>query len=551
MPLTVLSDENVQDVLNSLTKQDVLDMHKKLADALHSYSTATDTADSGCCQSNQPHRLQIKLKNGATTLFMPSISDNGLGIKVVTLSEGSDKRGKIVNLPTKDSRPGTPTSPSSPSLRRSLSPASSSARSSSQSLRHSSTGGSSSLSSSTTPAHRSSVSTTSTTTSATDVSAHTLPEIKAEKPAPEDSATTTSPCGTLTLLSENGQPRAIVSARTLTAFRTALASCLLLKARRHCHTMTVFGAGKQAYWHIHVALLLRGSEIHHLHLINRSFDRAAKVYKMLGTQHNQDIQNIFLEGKIKPEILTPEFREYDRLSKEAVRASDVIMCCTPSTTPLFPASYLTSTEARRKARYIAAVGSYKPHMQELPVELLHQAVRGPEERHHGLHHRTAGEGGAVVVDTIEGAMTEAGEIIKSGIGGQGVVELGELVMLKRSHWAEKAEKEELERDRREREGQKKESSGGHGLSHLFSHKRDDSQDSRGSSDKTQERKRSKSRGKRDDGVQISDGGLQEWLQRGNVVYKSVGIGLMDVVVGMAVVELAEQRGIGTTFASFT
>lgn len=554
MPLTVLSDGDVQQVLDSLIKQDVLDMHKKLADALHSYSTATDTADSGCCQSNQPHRLQIKLKNGATTLFMPSVSDNGLGIKVVTLSEGSDKRGKVNNLPARDSRPGTPTSPISPSVARSSSPVSTTARSSSPSLRHASTGGSS-ISSSATLAHRSS---TSTSTAST-VSSHTAAgssfqapvEVKAEKPKPEDAATTTSPCGTLTLLSESGQPRAIISARTLTAFRTALASTLLLKARRHCHAMTIFGAGKQAYWHIHLALLLRGAEIHHLHLINRSFDRAAGIFKSLASQRNADIRNIFLDGKIKPDIVTPEFGEYSRLCKEAIRGSDVIVCCTPSTAPLFPASYLTSTEARRRARYIIAVGSYKPHMHELPIELLHQAVRGPEERHHGLHHRTAGEGGAVVVDTIEGAMTEAGEIIKSGIGGQGVVELGEIVMLKRSHWAEKAEKEEQERQRREREGRKKEEGGGHGLSHLFRHKREDSRsESRQDRAPSQERKRSKSRNRQDEDVQISDGGLQEWLQRGNVVYKSVGIGLMDIVVGMAVVEIAEDRGLGTTFPDF-
>ena len=557
MPLTILSDDDVQEVLDSLDKQDVLNMHKALADALHSYSTATEPADTGCCQSNQPKRLQIKLKGGATTLFMPSVSDDALGIKVVTLSEGSDKRGNISNLPVRasseSSRPNSPTAPASPINGGNHSPVPRSPgtpRSHSPSLRHSSTGGSS-ISSSTTLAHRSSTSTRSTASS--EKTAAGPYSHLAQIP---DDPSTTSPAGTLTLLSNTGQPRAVISAKTLTAFRTALASTLLLKNRKHCHTMTVFGAGRQAYWHIHLALLLRGSEIHHIHLINRTFDRAALLYKALGGQRNREIRNIFLGGKIRPEILTPEFGEYSRISADALKASDVIFCCTPSTTPLFSASCLTNSEARKKARYICAVGSYKPHMQEIPIELLHQAVRGPEDHHHGpFHHRTAGEGGAVVVDTIEGAMTEAGEIIRSGIGGRGVVELGELVMLKRSHWAEKAEREEQERKRREAEGQKKDSGGGHGLSHFFKDKRADSRNSSpaGGRARSGDRKRSGSRGagNADVSVQISDGGLQEWLQRGNVIYKSVGIGLMDIVVGMAIVQIAEERGLGTTFENFS
>lgn len=246
--------------------------------------------------------------------------------------------------------------------------------------------------------------------------------------------------------------------------------------------------------------------------------------------------------------------------KENVRAADIIYCCTPSTSPLFPAEHLTSTEGRRKARYIAAVGSYKAHMQELPIEVLQQAVRGPEEaKHHNggpfhIHKATAGEGGAVIVDTIEGAMRESGEIIKSGIGGLGVVELGELVMLKKAHWAEKAEREEKERGRKESEGRDKHHGGGHGLAHLFHgnkmrSKSRDSKASDGSGGSGHKRSKSKS-GKSGDVVMDHDGGLHTWLQRGNVVYKSVGIGLMDVVVGMEIVRLAEERGIGTSIDDF-
>ena len=167
-------------------------------------------------------------------------------------------------------------------------------------------------------------------------------------------------------------------------------------------------------------------------------------------------------------------------------------------------------------------------MQELHEDILKQAVADPvhHSKHVHVHQRHAAEGGAVVVDTIEGALKESGEVIKAKIGGQGVVELGELVMLKRNHWAEKAEKERLERERQMVDG-KLNNGGGHGLGHLF-HKKD--------SDKKY----------KDEG----DGGLREWLVRGNVIYKSVGIGLMDVVVGMEIVKLADARGIGTTISNF-
>ena len=38
--------------------------------------------------------------------------------------------------------------------------------------------------------------------------------------------------------------------------------------------------------------------------------------------------------------------------------------------------------------------------------------------------------------------------------------------------------------------------------------------------------------------------------RGNVIYKSVGLGLMDVVVGEELIARARQQGIGTTIENF-
>lgn len=523
MPLTVLSDKDVQAVINTLDRSAVHRLQEILRDALHSYSTALEPAESGCCAENQPSRIAIKGKNGATTLFMPAAADNASGCKIVTLSE------------TNQGASGASTT-------------SSYFPESSDSTTVSSTG-------STSGTREGSVtSATSSSSASTKQSNLTVPIYDATTPLPPEPASKTQPIGSLTLLDDEGQPRAIVSAVTLTAFRTALASTLLFKLRSSVHDVAVFGAGSQAYWHIYLALLLRGDEIHHLNVINRTFPRAQRLYIQLARSENPAVQNAFLGGKLKFSILTPEFGEYTRLLKDYVRASDVIFCCTPSTTPLFPAGHLTHTAGRRKGRYIAAIGSYKPHMQELHVDILRQAVAGPaaaadKPTSTFLHlgHRHTSEGGAVVVDTIDGAMSEAGEIIHSGIGGRGIVELGELVMLKRSHWAEKAQREARERDRAAHQGKEHHHDGGHGLGHLFhlGHRAADAPADAPAP------ARSKSQARRDREAQAQhDGGLRDWLERGNVVYKSVGLGLMDVVVGMELVRIAEAAGLGTTVADF-
>ena len=44
--------------------------------------------------------------------------------------------------------------------------------------------------------------------------------------------------------------------------------------------------------------------------------------------------------------------------------------------------------------------------------------------------------------------------------------------------------------------------------------------------------------------------LALWLETGNVLYKSVGLGLMDLSVGMHLVEFAKEKGVGTFVQGF-
>lgn len=300
------------------------------------------------------------------------------------------------------------------------------------------------------------------------------------------SSPSTTPRGSLTLLDSAGSPIGLINAEELTAFRTALAASIILSRRTHVHTLTVFGAGKQAFWHIRLALLLRGHDIKHVNIINRSFVRARNLMQAFYS----DADHERLRSDAKFSILSSDFGEYPRLLKESVRKADVILCCTPATEPLFPPEYLTATEGRRKGRYVSAIGSYTPQMCELHPDVLRQAVASTQHAHHHHHHKHAASEGVVVVDSLTACLKEAGEIIQAGLTPEQLVEVGELLMVK------KAALKEMEM-------------GGEG-----------------------------------------EKGLREWIEKGNVIYKSVGLGLMDVCVGEDVCRLARERGIGTVIDGF-
>ncbi len=92
-----------------------------------------------------------------------------------------------------------------------------------------------------------------------------------------------------------------------------------------------------------------------------------------------------------------------------------------------------------------------------------------------------------MVDSLEACLKEAGEVIQAGISAEQLVEVGELLMVK------KASMKEIEM-----------------------------------------------------GTGPGEKGLRDWLMKGNVIYKSVGIGLMDICVGEDLVALAMEKGVGTS-----
>lgn len=429
MSLTVLTDSDVRALLLTLKRDDILELQHNLAGAFHEYSTGNN--DAGCASDYQPHRTVITRKCGQTTLFMPASTGTTVGMKILSVRSDPPKREASVSSAT---------------------------------------------------SNLSGLSLTPASTVASDDTKSSISGSTFSPPASIASDQSTTPRGTLTLLDFYGRPMGVVNAEELTTFRTALAATMMFNKREHVHNVTVFGAGKQAFWHIRLALLLRGPEVKHVNIINRSFDRTTKLM-----QEFYDTNHVEWRQNVKFSALSPQFGEYGRLLKEQVRKADVIFCCTPSTDPLFPAEFLNSTEGRKKGRYISAIGSYKPHMVEIHPDIFRQAVQ-PEHQHH--HHKHAPRGGVVIVDSLESCLKEAGEIIQAKLKPEHLVEIGELLMVK------KAAMKEVEL-------------GGPG-----------------------------------------EKGLVEWLVKGNVIYKSVGMGLMDLVVGGDLVTLARERGYGTTIKDF-
>ncbi|TVY75896.1 Uncharacterized protein LSUE1_G004676 [Lachnellula suecica] len=530
-PVTILSDDNVKQLLHDLRKHDVEAMMSSLETALHQYSLGT--GQEGECSNNQPERITVETLDGNTTQFMPSMTTSTLGIKGEILAPHSFWYRQTLIYFTVVTVPAVQDDTSSDS------------------------------------------------------------EYDAKSINPSNS---TSPRGALTILSSTGEPTGFVNAEELTAFRTALTSSLLLVRRSKVKTLTVFGCGKQAYWHVRLALLLHGSTIKHIHFINRDFSSKARDIMKDFYKYNPLIREREGWSHTDFSILTPYYEEYARVLKDQVRAADVIFCTTASTEPLFDHSILTNTEGRQKGRLIVAVGSYKKSMIEIPREVIAQAVKRHGSGHH-LHKR-AQEGGAIVVDTIACAKY-TGELSQANIQHHEVVELGELVMLE--HMPQSPVLEETETLPRasleslslgssspsfsrsfsfKRRSSTVESgdttsgsstSGHHSLSNILPkifHKKDTqhtssppaspsiaASNSTGRSGSTSTNTSStsapsKHRKRKEKKQSARENEMSDWLSKGNVVYKSIGLGLTDLVVGGDLVQMARERGVGVTIERF-
>jgi ornithine cyclodeaminase/alanine dehydrogenase-like protein (mu-crystallin family) len=174
----------------------------------------------------------------------------------------------------------------------------------------------------------------------------------------------------------NGTPRAVLDGTTITAMRTGAASGLAtrLLAREDARVCTIFGAGVQGRTQLEAVCAARSIE--KAYIYDPSTAASAKFADEMGRQ---------LSLEIHPES-SPE---------KAVRDADIICCASISETPVFNDGDLPA------GVHINAVGSYKPHVQEVPAEMVLRSRLYVDHRESALE-----ETGDLIIPIRQGLMTE-------------------------------------------------------------------------------------------------------------------------------------------------
>lgn len=183
---------------------------------------------------------------------------------------------------------------------------------------------------------------------------------------------------------ETGVPMAIMDGTYLTALRTGAGSGVATRvlARPDARVLTVFGAGAQARTQIEAVRAVRHIE-------------EVRIVSLGGRSARALVEE--LEG-VEAHALTD--------AGKAVSGADVICAATTSAEPVFPGS------AVDPGTHVNGVGSFKPTMQEVDVDLLLRA--------------------RVVVDARDAALEEAGDLvipIRDGLFGEDHIaaEIGEIL----------------------------------------------------------------------------------------------------------------------------
>lgn len=240
-------------------------------------------------------------------------------------------------------------------------------------------------------------------------------------PSPSSPAAGSGLHGMIALCDQDGLPAGVLNAEEVTGYRTSLSALIPWLWRRRTDNIVVFGAGKQALWHLRLALALRGDEIRSVSVVNRSADRGRQLVERIGRENGER-----WKSAAKLEYVDPSREDYDAWLQSNLAVADAVFCTVGTTTPLFPAKYVTG-EKRERQPYVSAVGSWQPNMIELDPSLLQHVVGHPE-----LGFRwEGGSGGVVLVDDREGTSDHSGEVVESKLKAENLVEVGEVEELKR------------------------------------------------------------------------------------------------------------------------
>lgn len=181
----------------------------------------------------------------------------------------------------------------------------------------------------------------------------------------------------------DGRVRMALDGPTVTARRTAAVTVLglrLLAGQRPLAAVALVGCGVQALEH--ARLLAELGAVRSLHVVGRDAARA----RAWVAEHGAGLAGVALVAHAE--------------LGSALEAADAVITLTDSLEPVLP-------DDLRDALLVAGVGAFRPDMAELPPGLLRRR--------------------RVVVDALDGARHEAGDLIRAGVDWSQVRELVELL----------------------------------------------------------------------------------------------------------------------------
>lgn len=208
----------------------------------------------------------------------------------------------------------------------------------------------------------------------------------------------------------DGTLTGVVNAKTVTPFRTALASSIglvnaidpLKVPETMTSSLTVFGVGPQAYWHVKLTLTLFPN-IKSVTVVNRSYEKAQGFAEELKKDFGANVSTV--------NAYLYQDATHTESIKQKLSESSVVFGCLPSTLPAIDFSALN--EDPKVPVFVSLIGSYKPTMRELDLSALKAS------------------GKKLVVDTAEGVFEEAGEVADAGLSRSQMVELAQLLQTDR------------------------------------------------------------------------------------------------------------------------
>lgn len=226
--------------------------------------------------------------------------------------------------------------------------------------------------------------------------------------------------GVLALCDATGRPTGLLNAGEVTGYRTTLSALIPWMWRRCTEDVVIFGAGKQGLWHTRLALALRGDEIKNITIVNRSAGRARALVEQV-TEENQK----FWKSSAALNVLDPSQPDYEKRLEALLSTADTVFCTVGSTAPLFSLKTILGEGARSRLPFVGGIGSWQPDMLEMDPEMLrHAAARSDSYSPHGA-------GGSIVVDDKAECLVKSGEVIRSGLEAERMVQVGEILSWRR------------------------------------------------------------------------------------------------------------------------